>query len=94
MVGSQKPSETMNFSLGLQHQVWGTVIDASYVGALGRHQFLRRMINPLPIYARFDPASGDPTQPGRPLPDNFLRPYKGYGNLLVYEHIGNSNYNG
>jgi Carboxypeptidase regulatory-like domain/TonB-dependent Receptor Plug Domain len=93
MVGYQKPSETMNFSLGLQHQVWGTVIDASYVGALGRHQFLRRMINPLPMYARFDPANFDPTQAGRPLPDNFLRPYKGYGNLLVYEHTGNSNYN-
>jgi hypothetical protein len=27
------------------------------------------------------------------LPDNFLRPYQGYGNLLVYEHTGNSNYN-
>ena len=69
------------------------MIDASYVGGLSRHLFLRRNINPIPMYARFDPKNEDPTQPGRPLPDNFLRPYQGYGDLNVNEHTGSSNYN-
>lgn len=93
MLGRQRLADTMNFSVGLQHQVWGTVIDTSYVGSLSRHQFIRRMVNPIAMYSRFDPANMDPTQPGKPLPDNFFRPYAGEGNLLVYEHAGNSNYN-
>jgi hypothetical protein len=93
LFGEHKTPGTMNFSMGVQHQIWNTVIDASYVGSLSRHLFLLRNINPIPMYARFDPANGDPTQPGRPLPDNFLRPYKGYGDLNVYENSGSSNYN-
>ena len=38
------------------------------------------------------PQNFDPTQPGRPLPDNFFRPYMGYGDLFVQEHTGSSNY--
>src|SRR5262249_48249875 len=41
----------------------------------------------------FDSKNADPTQPGRPLPDNFLRPYFGYGDLLVYENSATANYN-
>ena len=93
MLGRHHLADTMSFSLSLQHQIWGTVIDTSYVGSQSRHQFLRRMVNPITMYSRFDPANMDPTQPGRPLPDNFFRPIKGYGNMFVYEHIGNSNYN-
>ncbi|MEK7404427.1 MAG: carboxypeptidase regulatory-like domain-containing protein [Acidobacteriota bacterium] len=93
LFGRHRTTSTMNFSLGLQHQIRSTVIDASYVGALSRHLFLRSNINPIPMYARFDPKNEDPTQPGRPLPDNFLRPYQGYGDLNVNEHAGSSNYN-
>ncbi len=93
MYGRHHLADTMNFSVGIQHQIWETVIDASYVGALSRHNFLRRMINPIAMYSRFDPANMDPTQPGRPLPDNFFRPYAGEGNMYVYEHAGNSDYN-
>ena len=93
MYGRHHLADTMNFSLSLQHQIWGTVIDTSYVGAISRHNFLRRMVNPIAMYSRFDPANMDPTQPGRPLPDNFFRPYPGEGNMYVYEHVGNSNYN-
>jgi hypothetical protein len=83
----------MNFSLGLQHQVWGTVVDASYVGSLSRHLFLRTSLNPIAMYARFDPRNQDPTQPGRPLPDNFFRPFRGYGDILEYQNSATSNYN-
>jgi len=93
MYGKHHLADTMNYSLGIQHQVWETVFDVSYVASLSRHNFLRRMINPIAMYARYDPANQDSTQPSRPLPDNFFRPYAGEGNLYVYEHVGNSNYN-
>jgi hypothetical protein len=93
MYGRHKTPNTMNFSLGVQHQIWGTVIDVSYVGALSRHLFLRRNLNAIAMYARFDPNNRDPTQPSSPLPDNFFRPYQGYGDLNTYEFAGNSNYN-
>src|SRR5439155_9961033 len=93
LFGAHKPAENMNYSLSLQHQFWGSVADMSYVGALSRHQFLRRMLNPIAMYSRFDPRNMDSTQPGRPLPDNFFRPFTGYGNLSVYENVGNSSYN-
>jgi hypothetical protein len=83
----------MNFSLGIQRQMFGMAVDASYVGSVSRHLYIRRSINPIPIGARFDARNFDPTQPGRPLPDNFLRPYKSHGDITAYEHVATSNYN-
>ena len=91
--GRTKLPNTMNFSLGIQQQIWGTVLDASYVGGLSRHLQATRNLNAIPMYARFDPKNEDPTLPGRPLPDNFFRPYTGYGNLNLTEWSGTSNYN-
>jgi len=93
LFGSNKLASTMNYSLGLQHRFWNTTLDVSYVGGLSRHLINRRNINPIPMFARFDPANQDPTQPGSPLPDNFLRPYKGYGDIQPSEFASNSNYN-
>lgn len=93
LFGQATPTTTMNFSFGIQHQLGGTVLDASYVGSQSRHLVGKRNINPIPMYARFDPANQDPTQPGRPLPDNFLRPIKGWGNIDYQEFGYNSNYN-
>jgi hypothetical protein len=45
------------------------------------------------MYARFDPANQDPTQPGKPLPDNFFRPYPGIADLTTYEFASSANYN-
>jgi hypothetical protein len=85
---------TMNFSVGIQHQLPGnTVVEVSYVGSQVRHMLMTREINPIPMFARFNPANGDPTSPGKPLPDNFLRPYAGYGSITPYEMTGTSNYN-
>ena len=83
---------TMNFSLALQRQIGTTTVDASYVGSLGRHLAQGININAIPMYARFDPKNQDPTQTASPLPDNFLRPYRGYGNINSRENIGSSNY--
>jgi len=90
--GPHKDAIAMNFSLGVQRQIWESVIDASYVGTLARHLFLTRNLNAIPMYARFDPKNADPTQPTKALPDNFMRPYPGWGDLTNYENAATSNY--
>lgn len=93
LYGEHKTPSTMNFSMGIQHQIWGSVIDASYVGGISKHLYITRNLNAIAMFARFDPKNADPTQPGRALPDNFMRPYPGYGNLTDYENVGSSKYN-
>ena len=84
-----------NFSLGVQRDIgFKTVLDVSYVGSLSRHLLQRRSINAVAYGQRFQAASIDPTVSGgaTPLPDNFLRPYKGYGDINYIEFSSNSNY--
>ena len=84
-----------NFSLGVQRDIgYHTVLDVAYVGSLARHLLQRRSINSVAYGQRFLPASIDPTVSGgtTPLPDNFLRPYKGYGDINYIEFNSNSNY--
>jgi hypothetical protein len=92
LYGKHQTPNTMNFSFGVQKQLKDMVIDASYVGSLSRNLFIRRAINPIPMFGRFDPRNADPTQPGRPLPDNFFRPYRGHGDVVAYEHVATANY--
>ncbi|HEY6400495.1 MAG TPA: hypothetical protein VI479_03750, partial [Blastocatellia bacterium] len=81
-----------NFSLGIQRDIgFNTVIDVAYVGSLARHLLQRRSINSVPYGARFLPSSIDQTN-STPLPDNFLRPYKGYGDINLIEFASNSSY--
>jgi hypothetical protein len=51
----------------------------------------RRSLNALPYGTRFLASSIDPTT-GNPLPDNFLRPLPGYGDIQYIELAGTSNY--
>jgi hypothetical protein len=84
-----------NFSLGVQRDIgFNTVLDVAYVGSLSRHLLQRRSINSVPYGGRFLPSSIDPTLSGgaTPLPDNFLRPYRGYGDINYIEFASNSNY--
>jgi hypothetical protein len=53
---------------------------------------VQRNINPIPIGGRFDSAYKDPTR-NSPLPENFMRPYFGWGNINMYEPIATGNYN-
>lgn len=93
LLGNQTHSTTMNFSLGLQQRLLGTTLDVSYVGGLSRHLLASRNINPIPMYGRFDKKNEDPTQAGKPLPDNFFRPYMGWADLNWRSNDYNSNYN-
>jgi hypothetical protein len=92
LTGRAKTPTTMNFSFGVQTLVRNTSVDVSYVGALSRHLWINRNINPIPIGARFVPGNLDTTT-GSPLPDNFLRPYSGWGDITAQEYAGTSNYN-
>lgn len=45
------------------------------------------------MFSRFDPRNEDPTNPGKPLPDVFLRPYLGHQDINYRYNGLNSNYN-
>jgi hypothetical protein len=91
--GRQPLPRIMNFNLGLQQQLGAWVVDASYVGMLSRHLLFTQNINPIPLYAHFNPANRDPTAASSPLPDNFLRPYIGYGNITSEQFGASANFN-
>jgi hypothetical protein len=81
-----------NLTFGVQQNVgFGTVVEAKYISALGRNLAASRNFNTLPYGARFLAQNLDTTT-GRALPDNFLRPYPGYGNLTYNETSTSSNY--
>jgi hypothetical protein len=89
-----------NFNLGVQMKLPSEfILDVSYVGAQGRHLLERRNLNAVQYGAAFDPANQDPTRapsttPGaNSLPADFLRPYRGYGNINIHEMGANYNYN-
>ncbi len=90
---AQQPS-VASFSLGIQRQLpLGMVADVAYVGSASSHLLDSRNLNAIPLGSRLNPANADPTQPGKPLPDNFFRPYPGLGDLNVYEFASSANYN-
>src|SRR5258707_765310 len=74
------------FSSGIQQEIgWGTVVDVSYVGALNRHLEMQTNINYIPAGPKFvdlHPENIDPRN-GRALPDDFLRPYRGYQGINI-----------
>lgn len=89
-----KPAQVYNYSFGIQHNLgFDTVVSATYVGNQGKHLPQTRDLNTLPYGARFLPQNGDPTTPGRPLPDTFFSPFTGYQGVSLLENSGISNYN-
>jgi hypothetical protein len=82
-----------SYTVGFQHDIgWHTVADVAYVGSQTRHLLQTRNINLVPYGSRFLAANQDPTRPGSPLPDNFFRPYPGYGDINFFENSGIANY--
>ena len=83
-----------NYSLAVQRELgFKTVLEVAYVGSVGRHLLQERNLNALPYGTRFLPSSLDTTT-NRPLPDQFLVPYKGYsGTIQLDEFASTSNYN-
>src|SRR5690606_31755750 len=89
-----KRQTVYNWNLVVQHDIGlGTVVDVGYVGNKGHHLNRTRNINLVPYGARFLEENLDFTT-GRALPDNFFRPYPGFGTISHQEHSGTSNYHG
>jgi hypothetical protein len=87
------PPTVYNWSLGIQQNIgWGAVLDTAYVGSVGRHLLQRRSLNAVRYGTRFLPSSIDPSTGNTPLPDNFLRPLPGYGDIQYIEMASTSNY--
>lgn len=85
-------AQSYSFSLGVQREVgFATVVDAAFVGSLGRHLLQAQNLNQLPYGKRFLASSQDPTT-GRPLADSFLVPYAGLGTINFTEAVGSSSY--
>ncbi|MEO8373352.1 MAG: hypothetical protein ABI806_29475, partial [Candidatus Solibacter sp.] len=92
LMGFNAPATTVNWSFGIQQQIKSFAIDASYVGSAAYHLIAGKDINPIPMGAHFNKAYEDPSQPGKPLADNFLRPYYGWGSITTRSSGYNSNY--
>ncbi len=90
-----RPS-TYHYSLGVQRDLGHSMlVDVKFVGSQSRHLGGRRNLNTLPFGARFQPQNIDTTAavPNTPFVDNLLRPFPGYGNILIPERNLSSNYN-
>lgn len=84
---------TMNYSVSVQQNVGaGIVLDAGYVGSLGRHMWRTHNLNWIPFGANFKAENADPSSPGAPLPPSFLRPYTGFGDIMNIEFDATSAY--
>jgi hypothetical protein len=87
------------YNVGIQQEIgWNTVLDVAYVGDRTRFLPVRRNLNQVPAGARFLPENRDNTvtasaaNPGA-LPDVFLRPVTGFGDIDITEPTGRSHYN-
>jgi hypothetical protein len=95
-----KIASVMNYTFGIQSKLpRDFVLDVSYVGSQSRHMQDNRNLNPVPYGAAFLPRNQDPTLPTNALPGqsalsaNFLRPYRGFSDIILYEAAANANYN-
>lgn len=88
----QKTVYTENVSLGIQQKLgWGTTFDMAYVGTFGRHLTDYTSINEVPYNSEFLWQNQSPA--GGTLPDNFFRPYPGFGTINMQYFNLTSNYN-
>jgi hypothetical protein len=84
---SEKPPTIYGFSGGLQQSLgFGTVLDASYVGNLGRNLPQNQALNTIPYGSQFLPQNSG-------LGNNFFAPYVGYAGITLYSRTSTSNYN-
>ena len=91
------PPVVYNWSLGVQRDIgFNLIADAAYVGNAGRNQLVTVDINGRPYGYAYQPSSLDPTNvvggQAQPLPDDFLRPYQGFGRIQQREFTGYSDY--
>ena len=82
-----------NWSIGVQRSLpWNLIADVAYVGNAGRNQPVTVQINDLPYGTQLQPQNADPTNGGQPIAANYLRPYRGYGQVQVRDWRGYNDY--
>jgi hypothetical protein len=88
-----KAPTVYNWSIGVQRSLpWNLIADVAYVGNAGRNQPVTRQINDLPYGTQLLPQNADPTNGGQPIAANYLRPYRGYGQIQVRDWTGYNDY--
>jgi hypothetical protein len=92
-----EPPVVYNWSLGVQRDIgWNFVGDLAYVGNAARKQRVDRQINGQPYGYTYQASSLDPTNVTggivQPLPDDLLRPYRGYSNIVQRTYEGYGDY--
>jgi Carboxypeptidase regulatory-like domain len=94
----QKRPVNYKYTVGIAREVgWHTVLDLAYVGERTDNLSLDWNYNAIPAGARFLPENRDPTRtptaanPGA-LPDVFLRPIIGFGDINIGSPIGTARY--
>jgi len=91
------PPAVYNWSLGVQRDIgFQLVADVAYVGNAARDQLTTQPINGRPYGYAYQASSLDPTNvsggQAQPLPDDFLRPYRGYGAITQRVFAGYGDY--
>ena len=94
-----KRTNTYRYTVGMQRELgWHTVLDIAFVGDQTHYLPVQKNYNSIAAGARFLAQNRDLTvtptaaNPGA-MPDVFLRPVIGFGNISMTEPIGNSDYN-
>ena len=100
--GDTPTPQSRSASLGVQQNIgFGSVLDVSYQGTWGINRNILVNVNPVPLFADFNPAYADttaattnPLQPQH-LTSAFQRPtYPGFGDIRVQSFFGRSDYEG
>jgi hypothetical protein len=94
-----KPPKVTQWNMGVQHKLWREVIlDVAYVGSKSTDLLRQVQINALPFGATFQAQNQDPTRTpsatlgSTALPNDFLRPFPGYGSIRMWDYSGYANY--
>ena len=92
-LGDYKTPTVYNWSIGVQRTLpWQFIGDVAYVGNAARNQLVSRELNGLPYGSTFQQQFLDPTNNNQPLPNDLIRPYRGYGNITQREFTGYGDY--
>ena len=89
-----KTPRVMNYHFSIQQSIgFGVVLDASYVGSLGRNLLWTKLLDSIPLGTDFLPSSANPVNPKTALSSIYLRTLPGYDGVTYQEWASSSNYN-